>query len=261
MGGMIALPSLQARKIYINWHRREAKLVKYEDQISNIWKRSFRAELPLVIKALRDHSSLVAAAEPYKPIIVNIRSTQARVQVKTVKTLKAALRQAGQTMAQDTAIASGMQFPGFPKQTQKFLDSYVPKIVADIGKTTRKMILTQIKQGVKKGETLKQIAGRIRSIYSNFSEQRAYRIARHETGMIAFQSEYDMFAAMPIDKSRLFKTWHNAQDEKVRDQHEIENETRRFNEKFSNGLRFPMDPEGEIGNTAGCRCFLSYRAA
>jgi hypothetical protein len=251
---------LQARKIYITWHRRDEKIKKYETLIAGIWRSSFRAEMPEVLRGIRDHATLVAASEKFQPIFQTIIQSQKSSAPKTVAKLKSAYKQAGKAIATDTAVSSGLSFPGFPVATQSFLDSYIPKIVEDINTSTRKMILTQISNGIEAGDTLKHIATRIRSVYSNFSDARAYRISQNETGMIASLSEHDMFAALPIDKNRLFKTWHNAQDDRVRDLHEIESETVTFNEKFSNGLRFPKDPEGDPENVINCRCYVSYAA-
>ena len=49
--------------------------------------------------------------------------------------------------------------------------------------------------------------------------------------------------------------WVTVGDRKVRPSHKrLRGQRRRIGTKFSNGVRYPRDPTGDIGETANCRC-------
>lgn len=55
----------------------------------------------------------------------------------------------------------------------------------------------------------------------------------------------------------LDKQWLATHDERTRDSHaHLDGETVHYNEKFSNGLRYPQDPQGEAGEVYNCRCAM-----
>jgi uncharacterized protein with gpF-like domain len=51
------------------------------------------------------------------------------------------------------------------------------------------------------------------------------------------------------------KEWLSARDTHVRDSHiSIDGEIVKMIDRFSNGLRYPGDPEGPAGEIINCRC-------
>ena len=49
----------------------------------------------------------------------------------------------------------------------------------------------------------------------------------------------------------LDKQWLATKDERTRDSHaHLDGEIRKWNERFSNGLRYPQDPQGKAGELA-----------
>ena len=55
----------------------------------------------------------------------------------------------------------------------------------------------------------------------------------------------------------LDKQWLATKDERTRDSHaHLDGEIRKWNERFSNGLRYPQDPQGEVGEVYNCRCAM-----
>ncbi|MBQ8944909.1 MAG: hypothetical protein IJ050_10525 [Clostridia bacterium] len=55
----------------------------------------------------------------------------------------------------------------------------------------------------------------------------------------------------------LDKQWLATKDERTRDSHaHLDGEIRKWNERFSNGLRYPQDPQGEAGEVYNCRCAM-----
>ena len=59
---------------------------------------------------------------------------------------------------------------------------------------------------------------------------------------------YEAMASASKDGIILDKQWLATKDERTRDSHaHLDGEIRKWNECFSNGLRYPQDPQGEAG--------------
>ncbi len=55
------------------------------------------------------------------------------------------------------------------------------------------------------------------------------------------------------------KRWHTLRDDRVRPSHvQMEGEEQLLSDLYSNGLRYPRDPEGSAKETVNCRCFETY---
>lgn len=68
------------------------------------------------------------------------------------------------------------------------------------------------------------------------------------------QDSYTRAQRMGID---IRKKWIATLDERTRDSHRaVDGEIVELNEKFSNGLRFPGDPDGAPGEVYNCRCAM-----
>lgn len=60
-----------------------------------------------------------------------------------------------------------------------------------------------------------------------------------------------------VKEDTVSRTWRTAGDDRVRESHaELEGETVRMDEPFSNGLMFPGDPAGPPEEVINCRCVL-----
>lgn len=68
---------------------------------------------------------------------------------------------------------------------------------------------------------------------------------------------YEAMASASKDGIILDKQWLATKDERTRDSHaHLDGEIRKWNERFSNGLRYPQDPQGEAGEVYNCRCAM-----
>jgi len=61
------------------------------------------------------------------------------------------------------------------------------------------------------------------------------------------------------DGRQVTKTWNVTSLDPRRSHAAINGETVGVEERFSNGLRFPGDPDGDIDETAGCKCRLQIK--
>ena len=138
------------------------------------------------------------------------------------------------------------------------------KRVVGIVETTQKNIAEIISRGVENGsrqQTLRQEI--LQAMGPGTTRARAKLIAQQETSMSLATGQFETMKAAGATK----KTWHhrNNQDDPRDGTHGkvnhviLEGETVGIDEKFSNGLRYPRDPEdGRPEEVIRCRCYLTY---
>ena len=124
----------------------------------------------------------------------------------------------------------------------------------------RKKITAQVSRGIATGMTYAQVAKQLEN-QSRIGYNNSIRIARTEGHRIQTTATMD---AMKTAKSRganVVKQWDATLDKRTRDSHaQIHGEVRDVDEKFSNGLMFPGDPNGRPEEVINCRCALLQRA-
>ena len=135
------------------------------------------------------------------------------------------------------------------------------KRIAGIEQTTRDSIADIIARGIANGVSQSELK---KSILSEMdaSPARAKLIARQETATALATGQFDMMRAAGAKT----KTWHHRQQRNPRDGTNgkpnhvaMEGETVPMDAKFSNGLRYPRDPEdGRPEQLINCRCYLTY---
>lgn len=131
-----------------------------------------------------------------------------------------------------------------------FLDHHVPAMVGDIDTETLRRVATRVRTGIEKGLSHKEVAKSIQQLFTDMTIARAQTIAQTEMGIAASTGDYLAAAASGME---LYKIWSNSRDEKVRPSHQIREAVAR-DDRFSNGLRYPLDPEGPVAEIVNCRC-------
>jgi SPP1 gp7 family putative phage head morphogenesis protein len=130
---------------------------------------------------------------------------------------------------------------------------YQLRQLAGVSETVRHGLEQVIAEGLSSDESPRELAARIREYYSGLSAGRAQTIARTEIARAYNQARADAMRTMGITTHE----WLSARDERVRTapfNHAIDGERVTVGMPFSNGLRFPGDPQGEPGNVINCRC-------
>lgn len=114
-----------------------------------------------------------------------------------------------------------------------------------------------IRQGIRKGKSINKIAEDVERL-TGMDIKAAFRAARTACtnaensakldAMIAFRDKYG------IDVKKM---WYATLDGRTRTHHrEIHGEIRELEEKFSNNLLFPADPNGDPSEVYNCRCTM-----
>lgn len=149
----------------------------------------------------------------------------------------------------------GKEFVGAKevKDLEARLSSYLvmnTEKITRVNDTVKKQISDTLAEGIKSGESVMQLADRIRDVY-NMASGRAVTIARTETAGAVNAGSFIYYEEIGIPK----KQWLTAGDEFVRESHQLlEGETVRLSERYSNGLRYPGDKDGDAAEVINCRC-------
>ena len=127
----------------------------------------------------------------------------------------------------------------------------------------KKHITAQISRGISSGLTTQQIAhnlaGKMTGTYNNPKGAYAYakRIARTEGHRIQCQGAMDAMYKAKEKGADVVKQWDSTLDGRTRDSHaKLDGERKEVDERFSNGLMFPGDPNGQAAEVINCRCAL-----
>ena len=135
----------------------------------------------------------------------------------------------------------------------------LPQIQLDEGKDlawNQKHVTSAVTQGVLQGQSIPQLAASIAGIAA-MDQRAAMRSARtamtsaHNLGKL---KGYGNAAKMGIDVQ---KRWLAALDRRTRASHRyLDGETVKLDEEFSNGLKYPGDPDGAGSEVYNCRCTM-----
>jgi len=121
----------------------------------------------------------------------------------------------------------------------------------------KQVITNEITSGILQGKSIDGIADSIQHRISTMNRTQAVRAAR--TAMTAAQNGGRMATYQEAEKMgiKLKKQWMATLDARTRDSHaKLDGETVATDKKFSNGCRYPADPEGRPAEVYNCRCTM-----
>ena len=137
--------------------------------------------------------------------------------------------------------------------------SLLPYIEIDPAKDipwNMKKINAETLQGILQGESMDKIAKRLRNV-QKMNRTQAIRSARTIVTGAENKGRLDSHKRAEEDGIILEEKWVATKDGRTRHSHAMLNgETKKTNEKFSNGLEYPGDPSGRPEETWNCRCTL-----
>ena len=130
------------------------------------------------------------------------------------------------------------------------------RINTEVRRIVREAVQTSIDEGDDIFRTQERVRASVSEVFT-FSANRARTIARTEILSVTNSARFVEYAGQGIERIE----WLSARDERVRTpdkyhpfDHTIDGEIIVVGDYFSNGLRYPGDPDGEAGNVVNCRC-------
>lgn len=137
--------------------------------------------------------------------------------------------------------------------------SYLPRVSHDVAKDAiwnRGLLADQITQGVMLGESIQKIAARVARVTGQ-NVAGAARVARTSVTAAECAGRVDSYRrakSMGID---LKQEWLATLDTRTRRSHrKLDGEKVDVGSTFSNGCRYPGDPQAPYGEICNCRCTL-----
>lgn len=122
-----------------------------------------------------------------------------------------------------------------------------------------KKINAEVLQGILQGESMDKIAKRIGNV-QEMNKNASIRTARTIVTGAENKGRFDSYQRATADGIILEEEWIATNDSRTRHSHAImDGETKGVNGKFSNGLAFPGDPNGEPSEVYNCRCTMVAR--
>jgi len=151
-------------------------------------------------------------------------------------------------IAAELGVAWDMLQPGLADYVQR----EAAWLIRQVTDTTRQAVRDALQAGLEAGETIDQLAARIRASDAAFGPARAELIARTETTRVYNGAQVESLTAWAAEiDARVTKTWLTVRDGRVRDEHRaLDGVTVGIRDRFPNGLLAPGEPN--------CRCTLLY---
>ena len=134
--------------------------------------------------------------------------------------------------------------------SKKYLD--IPKSM----RWNKQQLNSVVMQGILQGDSIDKIADRLQSV-ANMNRNAAVRNARTMTTSAengGRMASYQQAQEMGIE---LEKEWIATLDARTRDSHRaVDSEVVPISKTFSNGCRYPADPQGDPSEIYNCRCTM-----
>lgn len=140
---------------------------------------------------------------------------------------------------------------------QDALEERSGRVFRYMNETTIESVFSTIENGIEQGKTVQEIAGDLKTRFSNVEEigSRAMTIARTETLTAVSLGQAAAMADAAKLVPNLQKMWISADDERTRESHvELHGDVVAHDKEFNNGLQFPRDPVGPPSEVINCRC-------
>lgn len=135
-----------------------------------------------------------------------------------------------------------------PRVTKLLEQRAVPIKIA--GRRAAQRVRAVVAEGVTQGESIEQIAERVRLKFREEYSGQAVVVARTET-LAGFSLAREQ---AKFDAGITSHEWLSARDDRVRESHQIDGEVVAVGAEFSNGLKHPHDPDAGPEDTINCRC-------
>lgn len=163
-------------------------------------------------------------------------------------------------------VAGDVGFTLYDEQTAKRLIAEQPHLLPepriDIPKDqqwNRKRMTAEITSGILQGEGIGKIASRLQNI-TDMNRVAALRNARTAVTGAQNAGRQDAYSAAVDAGVELGKKWIATLDNRTRHSHRmLDGEVVGCDDTFSNGCRYPGDPEGAPRETYNCRCTMAAR--
>lgn len=152
-------------------------------------------------------------------------------------------------------------FTLYNKDTVKMLIKENPRLLPNYKPNEEKLLLwnkqhinSAITQAILQGKAIPDVAKSLEKV-TDMDKRAAVRNARTAVTCAQNKARFDSYERAEELGIKMKKVWLATLDDRTRESHvDLDGEEVDINEKFSNGLMFPADPDGEPAMVYNCRC-------
>lgn len=177
---------------------------------------------------------------------------------QTAEATEAWMRGVWEGAGAKVADGLGVSFDVFDERVLDAMNERRVVLAEQVTETTRRVMDARLMHVVaEEGWSIDDAAEAIRGVFGDLAGYRAETIARTEV-VGGFNAASNIAArASGVVESR---EWYTAEDERVRPSHQRMHgeRVRKPDQRYSNGLLHPGDPDGDPGETINCRCVELY---
>lgn len=240
------------------WSSHDAVVTQQERAWERSFRRLFRRQADATVKRLEGQSRAkrvtegrADAREVFDP------EFWARQTAEEAAALFESLATAAFTRLSDRF---GVSFDLEAEFAQEFITSRANQLAGQVTDTTYEAITAALAEGVGEGESIPDLAARIREVFADASATRATTIARTEVIGGFGAATRAAITGLPADVVAAVQ-WIATRDGRTRDAHaEADGQIQPVTSPFIVGgdpMLYPGDPNGGADNTVNCRCALA----
>ena len=156
--------------------------------------------------------------------------------------------------AKDAATRIGSVFD-VNEEVRAYISKKTMKFAEEVNETTKENLKNTLSQGIEEGETMEELKGRVEHTFDVRKGAGARVVAMTETAASVNGGWLEAFKQSKIIEK---KEWYHA-GSSLNDRPEhisISGEKVDLDNKFSNGLMFPGDPNASPDETVNCKCII-----
>lgn len=255
------------------WRQRDTTRQRWEQRLADEIARRFLAEGEAVARAYARDGEAAA----YQVIDVHADEWRALLEASYLALIEHYGDEEFQRLEAQAVKAENptarKRFSSLSERVRQWAARYAALKVTYMTETTKRQIGAAIASGLLEGAPTREIARMIRETYERWASPpedseidvpRSFRIARTETGTaMNFAVHEAGRQARDEFQFAILKTWISSRDDRVRESHrELDGETVGLDERFSNGLLYPLDPEAtDASEVVNCRCVVAQSVA
>jgi HK97 family phage portal protein len=244
------------------WRAADAAVRTLEGRWERAWGRLFTRQLDSTLSRLtgkRGRQALTRAAQ--EPIDVEQLFSREFWETETAEMAVGLYEDVAAAGVTRLSIAYGIDFDLAAQWVQDFVWARANQLSGQVTQTTYEAIRAALNEGVMAGESIDDIADRIRSLFTQTYANRAETVARTEV-ISAYNGAATLGATQLPSDVVAAQEWIATRDGRTREEHAgADGQIVAIGTAFDIGgtaMAYPGDPNGGAGNVVNCRCTVAF---
>lgn len=243
------------------WRTTDATAKGLESRWERAWRKLFARQLDATLSRLtgkRGRQAVRDAAAAPDPAAIFDPQFWTAETADVVEGLYEDVTAAGLSRI---SLSYGIDFDLSAPFVREFIEARTNQLSGPVTQTTYEAIQRELADGVAEGESIEDLAKRIRGLFEETYANRAVTIARTEV-ISAYNGAASMGAAQLPSDVVAGQEWIATRDGRTREQHaDADGQLVAIGAAFDVGgaqLAYPGDPAGGASQTVNCRCTVGF---